>query len=656
LFKQCVLFASLAWLAAAGQAQARADAGTGSASAPAHELILPLVFSDGAVLQRGKPIPVWGRGMPGAAVEVALGAVVVHSQVGAEGRWRVDLPAQAAGGPHELRIRVGGQERRIADVLVGEVWLASGQSNMEWPVSQSLHAAEDIASAQDDRLRHFKVPRAWADRPREQLEGGSWQPARRQTVGEFSAIGYTFARELRQVLQVPVGIIDSTWGGSAIEAWMDASMLGLDAQALEAKMAAQRAADDKVQAQVLQRLSAWSPVDPEAEDFVSPELDTGDWIALEVPASWESQGFAGMDGRAWYRTTFRLSARQAREGITLGLGRIDDSDVAWVNGQRVGGTTRAHKVPRVYPVPASALRAGSNVLAVRVQDDGGGGGIIGSREELYVQDASGRRRPLAGQWSFRPAQVRVSMLDGKNQADTLLYNAMVHPLQPYGLAGFIWYQGEANATEAGAFAYRDQFKALIQGWRAGWGSPSLPFLWAQLAPFHSGGDRLVNGGVVDSPWATLRESQSQALELPATAQVVITDVGDRHDIHPRDKRTVGQRLALAARHLAYGEHQAPRSGPVYRGLERDGARLYLTFDSADGLAVRGGRLDGFELAGQDGVFHRALARIEGERVVLHSVHVAEPVQARYGWSDDPSDANLVSGKGLPASPFRTTAW
>jgi sialate O-acetylesterase len=647
--KHRIVVGTLAWLALALPAIA-ADA----------KLELPLLFTDGAVLQRDHALPVWGQAAPGARVQVDFDGRKAQAVAGADGRWSLQLPAHAAGGPYTLLVRAGNEEKRIGDVLVGEVWLASGQSNMEWPVATTLHGKEDIAGASDTSLRHFKVPKSWAATPQAQLAGGRWLPATAQNVGEFSAAGYAFARELRQVLGVPVGIIDSTWGGSSIEAWMDASMLGLDAAALEAKMATRRAADERVEAATRARLADWPPVDPASDAFASPQLDDGDWAAIAVPSTWEAQGYAGMNGTAWYRARFELSASEAAAGAVLGLGRIDDSDVAWVNGQRVGGTTNGYDVPRVYTVPASALRAGLNTVAVRVEDTGGGGGIAGTPAEVFIEPAGGSRRPLAGDWRFRTAAVTVSTADDKNQVDTVLFNAMIHPLQPYALAGVIWYQGEANATPSGAYRYRDQFRAMIEGWRAQWQAPGLPFLWAQLAAFGSGDDRRDAAGMVlDSPWAILRESQSAALALPATGQAVLIDAGNSHDIHPRDKHVVGHRLALAARHVAYGEQDLVHRGPVFRTVETKGGELVLHFDALQGvLATRAGGTAprGFEVAGADNRFHPAQARIVGDTVVLRSKAVASPEAARYAWSDDPAQADLVGADGLPASPFRTRAW
>ncbi|WP_407354677.1 sialate O-acetylesterase [Luteimonas sp. R10] len=629
-------------------------------SLPAHAAVeLPLLFSDGAVLQRDRPLPVWGWAAPGTAVQVTFDGRRAEAVADADGRWSAVLPAHAAGGPFEITVTAGDETIVVRDVLVGDVWLASGQSNMEWPLLQTDGAEAEIARADDPLIRHFKVPKSWADTPQARLAGGAWAVASPQTVGDFSAVGYHFARELRAATGVPVGIIDSSWGGSAIEAWMGAEMLGLDAAALAEKMRGKREADAEVEARTRGLIARWPEIAAGGTEFAVDALDTADWADIEVPALWEAQGYAGMDGEAWYRTTFELSADEAAAGVTLGLGQIDDTDRAWVNGQAIGGMENGWSTPRAYPVPAAALRAGANALAVRVTDTGGGGGIAGNADQLYVAPAGGARRPLAGDWKFRTTAVTVSLLDDKNQIDTLLYNAMIRPLQPYPLRGAIWYQGEANAWPEGAWRYREQFADMIRGWRGDWNAPELPFLWAQLAGFVSGGDRTdADGRVLESPWAVLRESQAAALALPATAQAVTIDVGDAHDIHPRDKRTVGQRLALAARHVAYGEDLV-FSGPVYRAMAIEGDRAVLRFDlQGSSLAVRvgGDAVHGFEIAGTDRVFHPAQARIAGDTVVVRSDAVPAPAAVRYAWRDNPEDADLINREGLPASPFRTEEW
>ena len=634
------------------------------AISPAHaEIELPLLFADGAVMQRDRPLPVWGWATPGATVDVRFDGATATTVTGGDGAWRVELPAHAAGGPFQLTVREGKDEIvTVRDVLVGDVWLASGQSNMEWPVAQAQGAGQLIAGAHDAGIRHFKVPKSWSGEPEARLAGGEWRTASPQTVGEFSAVAYSFARELRtRDRTVPIGIINSTWSGSRIEAWMDAASLGVDATAMAAKMQAVRDADERAQAEARARLARW-PANPDDALWKDADLDDGDWDTIPVPGLWEAAGYK-MDGVAWYRTSFELSAAEAAKGITLGLGMIDDSDDTWVNGTRVGGLTNRWDTPREYRVGPEALRSGTNHIAVRVTDTGGGGGIHDTHSDPsrhaatdlpYVQPQSNARRALPEKWKFRPASVTVVVDDDKNQIETLLFNRMIHPLQPYPLRGFLWYQGEANAnTVAEAHRYRDQFASLIRAWRADWAQPDLPFLWVQLASFRSGADT-----ASESPWSVLRESQSATVALPGTAQAVTIDIGDADDIHPRNKQEVGRRLALAARHVAYGE-SLMYSGPLYRAVEFEGRNARIAFDTqGSALAVRGGgqAVQGFEVAGDDRRFHPAQATIEGGGVVVSSEAVAQPKAVRYAWRDNPEDADLVNREGLPASPFRTDEW
>lgn len=630
--------------------------GLAALASSAQAVELPRVFADGMVLQRDQPLPVWGKAAPGAQVRIDFAGRQVTVKAAADGNWRAQLAALPAGGPYVLSIDDKAAPKQLHDVYVGEVWLASGQSNMEWPLAQTDGAEAAIAAANDPLIRHFKIPKSWAGAPQWQLNGGDWRQANPRTAGDFSAVAYYFAQQLRARTGVAVGIIDSTWGGSTIEAWSDAATQGLDSAALAAQAAALREADTKALQVTHANLARWPQLPADASHWHEADVDPAQWTTITVPGLWESQGWNGMDGVAWYRASFRLSADEAAKGVTLGVGRIDDSDTTWVNGQQVGETKLQYNLARRYSVPASALHAGLNHVAVRVQDFGGGGGIHGEASEVFVQPQGAAARALDG-WSFRVESAQVALVDDKNQHPTLLYNAMIHPLQDYGVRGVLWYQGESNAnTLPQAQKYRQQFPALITQWRAQWKAPALPFLWVQLAPFSSGADkRDADNVALESPWALLRESQGTTLSLPATAQVVITDVGDVHDIHPRNKRTVGDRLALAAGKLVYGDSAVVASGPSHVGHDVQGSSVVLRFDAgAAPLQVGGGgELKGFEVAGRDGHFHRAQARIDGNRVILQSSAVQAPVAARYGWSDTAQGANLTGATGLPASPFRT---
>jgi sialate O-acetylesterase len=524
-------------------------------------------------------------------------------------------------------------------------------------VADSEGAAVEIARASDPAIRHFKVPRSWALAPEPTLAGGAWEPADAAHVGRFTAVGYFFARALRPHLGVPIGLINATWGGSRIEPWMSAASLGLDAQDMRDLLARERLREQEI----LQRIEARAGGLPEQDRglvngrarWAEPGLDDSGWHEIPVPSLWEEAGWEGMDGIGWYRTAFELSAAEAAAGARLALGTIDDSDTSWVNGHRVGGTEMAWNRARLYEVPSSALVAGRNVVAVRVEDTGGGGGIYGDPDLLYVE-VGGARRPLAGTWRFQLGAVSLNLADRKRELPTVLYNKMIHPLLGLPIRGVLWYQGESNTGPDDAFVYRRLFQAMIEDWRQRRGDRDLPFLFAQLAAFLPPPDEPGESG-----WALLRESQSAALALPATAQVVLIDVGDADDVHPRNKQAVGERLALAARKVAYGE-DVVFSGPVYRGHELRGGRVLLDFDhAAGGLVARDaprGGLSGFAVAGADRKFVWAEATIEDGRVAVWSALVPAPVAVRYGWADNPAGANLYNREGLPASPFRTDDW
>ncbi len=621
------------------------------------QMRLSPLIGDGMVIQRGAQVPVWGFAAPGARITVTLDRRGYSARAGADSAWRVLLPALPAGGPHELRIAGPDTALTVRDVLVGDVWLCSGQSNMELTVAEARDAAGEIAAAGDARIRHFKVPRGWATTPQAEVAGGRWAPADPAHAAAFTAVGYFFARALRAHTDVPIGLINSSWGGSRIEAWMSGSALGLDSAALGRIWVGERAQEERLAAALRARIGDLPRRDAGLVDgqalWAAADLDDAGWATLPVPGLWETAGYEGLDGVAWYRTAFELTPEEAARGVRLGLGRIDDSDIAWVNGREVGRTQQAYNQPRLYDVPATALHAGRNVLAVRVEDTGGGGGIWGDSALVYLE-TGGARRPLAGSWKFRVGAVTSDTDADKNQVPTALYNRMIHPLLEYPVRGVLWYQGESNAgSNADATAYAAQFQAMIREWRAGWRQPTLPFLFVQL-PNYMPADSQPS----ESAWALLRESQSAALALPATAQVVAIDLGEAGDIHPRNKQDVGARLALAARKVAYAENLV-YSGPTCARHEVRGGRVVVRFQNVGGGLVAhgdGGGPGGFAIAGADRRFVWAHAAIEGDRVIVWSERVPEPVAVRYGWGNNPDGANLFNREGLPAAPFRTDAW
>jgi len=624
--------------------------------AVASPLRISRLFGDGMVIQRGIRVPVWGRGSPGAAVQLTFDGRRYATSVDSSGGWVVTLPAMGAGGPHAMTVSSESSSLTVSDILVGDVWICSGQSNMEFALADASNGASAIAAAHDSAIREFKVPRSWAMTPDPELAGGSWHSADPAHAGSFTAVGYFFARELRQREHVPIGLINATWGGTRIESWMRAGALHLDSAALAALIERDRADEEKILAGLRERIGVLPDSDAGfaggAAPWADPSLDDARWGAIPVPALWESAGYEGMDGIAWYRTSFELTADEARRGVRLGLGMIDDSDISWVNGVQVGRMTSQWNVARRYDVPPNALRAGRNVIAVRVEDTGGGGGIYGDSALLYVE-TNGARRPLAGSWKFRVGAVSVSLESRKSGLPTALYNKMVNPLVRFPVKGVIWYQGEANADQmSDAVAYRTLFPAMITDWRAAFGNARMPFLWVQLpnymAPVAEPGE---------SNWATLRESQHAALALPATGEAVTIDLGEANDIHPKNKQDVGSRLAIVASRVAYGRTGTAAS-PKFRRMTRRASRVIIEMAPGGGsLTLRGdSTLAGFAIAGADHRFVRAQAMIDGDRVVVWSPEVAEPVAVRYAWADNPAGANLYNSRGLPATPFRTDAW
>ncbi len=632
-----------------------------AACSPPADIRPSALFTDGVVLQRDAEIRVWGMARPGARVTVALGDAEAATKADAEGRWSISFPALEAGGPHELLIEGSDSRHRIRDVMIGDVWVASGQSNMEWTVSASRDAEEEVAGADDRLIRQFKVSRVWSESIVDTVVGGPWTYAVPEQVGDFSAVAYYFARELREHVDVPIGILNTSWGGSRIEPWMSPEALGYDRARIDSVFEADRQATERVLASIRERLGSIPTRDEGLVEgraiWAEPELDESGWTRVAVPAAWESQGFEEVDGIGWYRTSFDLTADEVASGVLLGLGQIDDSDRTWVNGTEIGGMEGAWNVAREYPVEPSVLREGRNILAVRVQDTGGWGGIAGTPDQLFVE-VGGERRVLPPSWAFRLGEVQV-VGPPRNQVPMGLYNAMLDPLLPFPIRGVIWYQGESNAVGEDAFVYRDLFPAMIGDWRARWGMGDFPFLWVQLANFMAPDEE-----PGESDWAMLRESQSATLSVPNTAQVVIIDIGEADDIHPRNKQDVGLRLSLAARHVAFGEDIA-YSGPMYRTHRISGGQIVVEFDHVgQGLVGRSDErapgadvpLGGFAVAGADRVFRWAEARIEGNSVVVSSPGVRSPVAVRYAWADNPDRANLYNADGLPASPFRTDRW
>jgi sialate O-acetylesterase len=622
-------------------------------------LRLPRLFADGMVIQRDSDIPVWGWAAPHASVQVSFRGRSATATADADGRWKAKLPPASAGGPFELSVASGATRIALHDVLIGDVWIASGQSNMEFPLSNAKDAAREIASANDSLVRQFKVPVAWAYEAQPDVASGAWTRADPAHVGAFSAVAWFFARDLRKAHDIPIGIINTTWGGSAIETWLSRAAQQLDDSAWRVVVRAQETRGDSLRAALRARIGALPTRDAGWDDgrapWSAPSLDDSGWGTMPVPAYWEDNGLAGVDGTAWYRTSFTLSDSGVRAGLTLTMQAIDDDDITWINGTQVGRTT-GYNVVRNYVIPAALLHAGSNSLVVRVSDGGGGGGINGPVALVW---SDGTRAPaLDPRWKFKLGEVSLKT-DGQqiNKVPAVTYNSMVAPLLPIAIKGVIWYQGESNANDdAQALAYRTQFANLIASWRKEWagGNGRFPFLWVQL-PNYGTPDSVPP---TTSSWAHQRESMEAALSLPNTGQAIAIDIGDPGDIHPTNKQDVGARLALVARRVAYGD-RVLASGPRYRSHAVRGDTVVVSFDDV-GAGLVNSRTDdmigGFAIAGADRRWVRANARIVGATIHVWSERVHAPVAVRYAWENSPRDLSLYNRERLPAAPFRTDDW
>ncbi|WET00852.1 sialate O-acetylesterase [Flavobacterium sp. YJ01] len=614
---------------------------------------MPLIFSDGMVLQRDKQIPIWGFADANESVEIHFNKQIKKTQADKNGKWTINLSPEKAGGPFELTI-IGKNKITIKNVLVGEVWICSGQSNMEFQVIKTMNAEKEIANSDYPMIRHFGVAQDLSGKPKDDLKQGKWEVANKENVGNFTAVGYYFARKLYTELKIPIGIINTSWGGTNVETWTsreafqnspefkamiaDVPVMNVDSIS---KLYATRMKErvEKIQG---------TPVSIDNENsFKDLSFEDTSWGDLNTPSLWENQPLGDLDGIVWMRKTITLSAEDIKNKATLSLAKIDDEDITYVNGIEVGRNTQ-WDFKRVYSVPANVLKIGKNVIAVRIVDNSGGGGIYGESEDLKLTIGS-KIIPLDGKWKFKVIVVKTAL--SPNSYPSLLYNAMVNPLVPYAMQGVLWYQGEANVWRANQ--YKKSFPLMINDWRTKFKQGDFPFYFVQLSTFDEFGGNSQKG----SRWAELREAQSETLKLKNTGMAVTTDIGNAKDIHPTNKQDIGLRLAATALNNIYGKKQV-HSGPTYKSQQIKGNQIILTFDNiGSGLSTpNNDELKGFEIAGADKVFHSTKAIIKDNKIIVSSDKVQNPVAVHYGWADDDTAINLFNKEKFPASPFRTDNW
>jgi len=621
------------------------------------QLKLPRLIQDGMILQRETPVKIWGWASVGEKVTLQFNNQSFNAFTGKNGKWQITLPPQKAGGPFTMEI-VAGNRILLKDILFGDVWLCSGQSNIEYPMNRLTDKYADVITRCENRnIRHFKVAQVYDfNAPHEDYSSGSWVAVNPKTILDYSAVAYFFARDLYRKYHVPIGIINASVGGSPAESWMSVDALkDFPGYLAEAEKFKNKSYVDQIQSSERKASNDWySKLNLTDKGLQSqptwkePAFDASSWPTMPVPSFWADHGLGEVNGVVWFRKEIDAPASMIKEPVRLFMGRIVDADSVFINGKFVG--TTAYQYPqRNYYVPAGVLHSGRNTVVVRIISNSGRGGFV--REKPYQLFNETDTVKLAGKWQYQlgctmnptPEQTFV------NWKPTGLYNGMLAPANNYVIKGAVWYQGESNSERYQE--YQKLLTALISDWRLKRDQGNFPFIIAQLPNFMDANDQ-----PTESSWASFRNSQLKTAQtVENTALTVNIDLGDWNDIHPQNKEDVGKRLALAAERLAYHDKNVVASGPIYQSLKVKGNTIELTFSNCgSGLVAKDKKaLKQFAIAGIDNKFVWAQAKIEGNKVIVWNGVISNPVSVRYAWADNPKGANLYNAEGLPASPFRT---
>lgn len=614
------------------------------------DIKLPTIFTSNMVLQRDKQIKIWGWAARGETVTVNFNGQVSKAKTGKDGSWQLTLQPMTYGGPYEMTLS-GKNKIALTNILIGDVWICSGQSNMEFVLKNTRNSAKEISESIYTSIRLFTVEKATAFKPLNDVNSTGWKECNPATTPAFSAVAYFFGRKLNRDLNIPIGLIHTSWGGTNIQTWTSWDVMGKENQYKNINLDEKAKEDAIAKAKNEEFINALKNDKGDMEKWYLSEGSSEGWKNIQVPQLWESTEIGNADGNIWFKKEFDVTEDMTGKDAILNLGPIDDNDVTYLNGVQVGATNN-YSTERSYKISSSQLKKGKNTIVVKVTDTGGGGGFFGKDDQMYLE-VGGKKIPLAGTWLYKPSVINTSFgiqNSGPNSFPSQLYNAMIAPLIKYSIKGAIWYQGESNAGEA--YKYRTLFPNMINDWRQKW-NDDFPFLWVQLANFMP--QDSIPGA---SDWAELREAQSMTLSLPKTGQAVIIDIGERDNIHPKNKQDVGYRLALAGEKVAYRK-DIVYSGPTYQSMKKDDDKIILTFSNiGSGLMLKDkyGYAKGFAIAGEDKKFIWAKAHIEGDKVIVSADGVTNPVAVRYAWGNNPDDANIYNKEGLPASPFRTDDW
>ncbi|TJZ53291.1 sialate O-acetylesterase [Sphingobacterium olei] len=597
---------------------------------------LPALIGDRMVLQRDTELNIWGWADAGEKVTVRFQGKYYYTGADRDGNWMLKLPPHKAGGPFIMEVN----EIVLRDILIGDVWLCSGQSNMETPIGRLVDKYPEINVSNNHMIRHFKVPKQNAVESLQDdiITGSNWHSATASDVMNWTALAYFYAQEAYQYTGIPVGMLVSSLGGSAIESWIGQEHL----KEFPSLLVDQETLKEKTSAEADKGAGLWSRAN----------WDDIAWDTMQMPGLWRDNGIRA-SGVVYYRKDFTVPMEMEGRHAKLYMGMLIDSDSIFINGHFVG-TTGYMYPPRKYDIPAGVLKGGQNNITVKLTANMGNGGFV--RDKSYKIIGDDTEIDLSGTWKYRVAKdlgnikrVEEKLVNLKS-AGSGLYNGMIYPIRDYNVRGAIWYQGESNAGQS--HMYKSYLKSLIANWRALYQWAEMPFLLVQLPNYMQKSTEPQESG-----WAGIREAQFKvALEVPYTALAVTYDVGEWNDIHPLNKKDVAQRLFLGARKLVYGE-KLVSSGPLYNDMKIEGDKIVLSFTEVGAALVgKGGALRHFSIAGADQKFFWAEAMIKGNKVIVGSKDVSKPVAVRYAWSDNPEDANLMNKEGLLASPFRTDNW
>jgi sialate O-acetylesterase len=622
------------------------------------ELRLPRLISDGMVLQRDTKVKIWGWAAPGGIVTVDFIEKSYSAITNPDGKWEVMLDELQAGGPYSMGIKAR-TSITVKNILVGDVWICSGQSNMVIPMERVKVIYEDeIANCENPAIRQFVVPDRYDFKvPQEDLEGGSWEAASADTILQFTAVGYFFAKALFEKYHMPIGLIRNSVGGTPVESWLSEDALKYFPENLEViKQLNVDGYIDSIMKKEQADINDWfNSLNQNDKGLINgepawaePSYEASDWSTMKLPISWEEEGLRDLKGALWFRKEIDVPASMIGKPAKLYMGTIVDSDSTYVNGTFVGSTGYQYP-PRRYEVPANLLKQGKNIITLRVISNDGKGEFIKDKPyKLFTED---QVINLQGEWQYKIGAAVSEPLPPTTffQYKPLgLFNGMIAPLLNYNMKGVIWYQGESNTGDPEG--YHERFSAMIADWRQKWQQGSFPFLFVQLANFME-----AKAQPSESKWAELREEQRRTLDVYNTGMAVAIDVGEWNDLHPLNKKDVGNRLSLLAQKIAYGDNEVVSSGPIYKSMKAFENRITIAFENiGGGLVVKeGDKLQHFAIAGLNNKFVWANAIIKEDKVVVWNDEVINPIAVRYAWADNPQGANLYNKEGLPASPFTT---